>query len=167
MSDGPSTWTVVGIVLSTAGLGVSIWAVVTAKNVKKTVVRMVRRANAQTDADTLKSAIDTVSAAKKAAKCRQSNAPPSMARGRKLADDIGLLIDAEDALRTRLPPAIPPTLNAITGSAADDIRLAVNEMNQRNPQRDGWADALGALSVVIPEMEREYRRLRSQTLALN
>lgn len=158
----PDLSTLLGII----GIVISLWAASTALDVKKTVEKMVRRSNAQTDTDTIRSVLDAVEDAKNAAKNRQGNAPALRTRGRKLADDIGLLVDAEDSLRTGMPPAVPPTLISVSVSTADDVRVALQEINTGNTQRDGWADALAALSTVIPELEREHRRLKNETLAL-
>ena len=150
--------------ISVVGVGLAIVALTTAQNVRNTVQGMVRRANDQTDADTVKTAIDKVLLAKEAAKRRHPNAPSELSLGHELSADIALVIEAEDALRTGLPPAVPPTLNNSSNNAAGDLVAALLVINVPVVGRDGWADAYSTLQTIVPELEREHRRLKNNTL---
>lgn len=150
------------LVLSVAGLGLSIWAMLQAGGAKRAVSKVLARNNDQVTRDNARDLLIKLTTAKDAAMARRQGAPRSSTAGRVMATDLEVLQLAQDALATS-------TLG--TGqSLAVDLQRAAVQLNSAlqglagNSVRDEWADALGVLQGIIPKVDVLQAELAAKVL---
>ena len=150
------------LVLSVAGLGLSIWAMLQAGGAKRVVSKVLARNNDQVTRDNARDLLIKLTTAKDAAMARRQGAPRSSTAGRVMATDLEVLQLAQDALATS-------TLG--TGqSLAVDLQRAAVQLNSAlqglagNSVRDEWADALGVLQGIIPKVDVLQAELAAKVL---
>lgn len=153
----------ISLLLSLGGLGLGVYALLTAKSAKQAATTAVRRKDDQEDRDHLAALIVALVKAKDAAKRRQSGAPEIQGAGRTVEYDIYILTDAHDALCTALPLSFGDELKVAVDAASDEIQLALGAIHDpTTSNRDGWKDSLAALQTLIPRLRQEEREMKNQ-----
>lgn len=151
-------------ILSVFGLFLSWYAIHNAQSAKDMASSVVKRFNQSADSARLKTVLERLRSAKEVAIRRQSGAPASASRGVGKRDDLMPLRLAQDSLRTELPLEMDQQARSSATNAADEIATAIQSISDPTSTRDGWKDALAALQVVIPDMEREERRVNNRNV---
>ncbi len=152
----------VGLLLSAAGVVVSLWALFKADSAKKAVDKAIAKNSDQISRDDARALLGKLTAARDAAMGRKKGASRLSSAGRDVSSDIRALELAQDALAT--------SAFGSDKKLASRMRVASYELKEaleaitRNKDRDGWADALGVLQGVIPELDLLQRELGSKSL---
>lgn len=156
--------TVAGFLLSALGVFLAIRADWKAEGVKKAVAKVVSRSSDQEARDKAKALMKTLQDARDAAMARRKNASRTASVGRSAPADLHMLELAQDALAT--------TTLIVDAVVVADLRAGSVELEKarleigagENAKRDGWADALAALQVVLPKVEEFERGLAKKEL---
>lgn len=146
------------------GLGLAIWAMVIAGGAKRAVAKVVSRSSDQEARDKAKALMKTLQDARDAAMGRKRGASRAASVGRSVSTDLHMLELAQDALAT--------TTLISDAAVVVDLRAAAVELEKAHTnisagdaaERDGWADALAALQVVLPKVEDFERGLAKKEL---
>ncbi len=93
---------------------------------------------------------------------RKKGASRLSSAGRDVSSDKRALELAQDALATSVFDS-DRKLATKMRVAADQIKEALEAIT-KDKDRDGWADALGVLQGVIPDLERIQRELGAKSL---
>ena len=153
---------VTGVLLSAAGVLLSVWALQKADSAMKAVDRVIGKNSDQMMRDDARRLLDKLTVARDAAMGRKRGASSLSSAGRPLANDKRALELAQDALAT-INFGPDRDLGSKMRVAADELKKALEAITS-NPGRDGWADALGVLQGVIPEIEALQRTLGTKSL---
>lgn len=145
------------LIVSVAGAVISIWAIINAKNAVEVANKAIRAKNNQEDNARLRSLIPKLTSAKDVCKRNTVGANPSANQGRSKEQDLDILSEAVDGLRTGLPIDWNESQRERPQKASDEIEKCIDTINQQNNQRDGWKDALASLQTIIPWLEQQER----------
>lgn len=156
--------TLISLVTGLGGLGLSIYAALTATKAKHAAKAVVERHHEHEDELRLANLISVLLDAKEVAMRRQSGAPQRLSLGRRPAEDLQALRTAHDAINTSLPISLSDDLRLDVANASDDLGMALSGIERGDQNRDGWKDALSTLQSLIPSLEREHRRLNARSL---
>lgn len=151
-----------GLLLSVAGVGLSVWALVKADSANKAVDKVIVKSNDQIARDDARGLLDKLTSAKDAAIGRKQGASSLSSAGRTIPRDKMALELAQDALSTATVGS-NQQLAARIRAASGELTNALEAISS-NSGRDGWADALGVLQGVIPEIEVLQRELGKTSL---
>ena len=154
-----------GLLLSVAGVALSLWALFKADCAKKAVDKVIVKNIDQISRDDARGLLDKLAGARDAAMGRRRGASSASSAGRYLPSDIRALEVAQDALAIVTIGADQPLICKMR-VAADELKTAL-EAIATNAHRDGWADALGVLQGVTPEVEAIQRSLGAKFLRLD
>lgn len=147
-----SVWALVkGDILSAAGLALSVWALVKADSAMKAVDKVILKNNNQIMRDDARGLLDKLTGARDAAMGRKQGASGLSSAGRAISSDKRALELAQDALATATLGS-DQLLTSRLRVAADELEKALVAINSPSG-RDGWADALGVLQGVLPELK--------------
>lgn len=151
-----------GLLLSAAGVAISLWALFEADSAKKAVDKVIAKNSDQISRDDARGLLDKLTAARDAAMGRKKGASRLSSAGRAVSSDKRALELAQDALATSAFGS-DQKLASRMRVAADQLKEALEAIT-KNKDRDGWADALGVLQGVIPELELLQRELGAKSL---
>lgn len=150
--------------ISIVGLLFSIWAWSRASSAKELAERIVGRSNEQEDTVRLRKLVESLHELAKVASRRRVGSPDAYSDGFSLAGDIERLQDVQNSLATASPLALANPLNSLIVDAAEDLDTAFQAITLESDQTDGWKHALLTLQLLIPELEKEERRLKNAAL---
>ena len=151
-----------GLLLSLAGVGLSVVALVKADSATKVVEKVIVKNNDQVTRDHARGLLDKLTGARDAAMGRRQGASRLSSAGRNILSDKRALELAQDALATSTVGS-DQQLTSKMRMAADKLKEAL-EAIAINSGRDGWADALDVLQGFIPELEVMQRELGTKSL---
>lgn len=155
----------VSILIGLLGLGMSGYAIITAKSAKQAASQAVQRKDDQEDREYLKDLIIALVEAKNSAKRRESGALEIKSAGHSSELDIYHLSEAHDKLCTALPLSFGNELKATVDAAAAELKAALNAIqNPTTSNRDGWKDALSILQTLIPRLRQEERQMKNKEI---
>jgi len=151
-----------GLVLSAAGVALSVYALVQADGAKKAVEKVIGKAGEQRARDDARELLAVITAARDAAMDNRRSAPPMASAGRVKDKDVQAIQKAQDALATTNVTE-DSQMVAELRRAARELDKALQEINA-DAERDGWADALAVLQGVTPLVDALQRGLGSKAL---
>lgn len=151
-----------GLILSAIGVLLSVWALAKANSAKVAVNKVIEKNSDQFARDAARNLLAKLTDARDAAMAQRRGASRLSSAGRHPDSDHKAIELAQDALAT-------VTIDSSQQLVAR-MRTAATELNQAlqtiasNSGRDGWADALGVLQGIIPEVDALQQGLSATAL---
>lgn len=147
----------IGLGIGVFGDGLAIWALIQAGSAKRAVRHALEKSSDQVARDDARSLLANLTQAKDAAMGRRRGGSPLAIAGRSESNDVHRLQLAQDNLATSTISA-NKKLTVKLRQASTELTTALQAIASSGT-RDGWADALGVLQGIIPEIEIVQRKL--------
>lgn len=151
-----------GLLLSAAGVAISLWALFEADSAKKAVDKVIGKNSDQIARDEARELLDKLRAARDAAIGRMQGATSLSSAGRHISADKRALELAQDALATATF-ASDQILTSSMRKAAYQITAALEKITSKSGL-DGWKVARDVLQNVIPKIELWQRELGAKIM---
>jgi hypothetical protein len=153
------------LLVSAAGLVVSIWALYKAQNAKQAVDRAIAKGADQEVRDKVRDLLAVLMEAKKAAMGHRAGASRASSAGRVYSRDLQSLEIAQDFVRTTLVAGSDQRLQSALDATANELATSIRSITTTSAERDGWSDAHSALQLIIPRLEKLESELKVKAIA--